>query len=279
MNRKVLVTALVLLASWSAASADPAIESAQQKLKDSGFYYGEINGKKDADTTAAIRRYQIRNGLQITGELNTETQHSLGLGSKPASTPATRPAQPPTRPAQNPTRPAQTPTRPAPTPGPTPPAFFEETPAPKIAPAPHPLQPDRDDTEEADDSDAVPAPPEPPRSPRIETTNLFANTPYEAAPPQVQQDIVTRAQITLLRQGYYRDEVDGLYGPALNFALQNYQARFGLRPSGRLDVETLAALRLLPEQQRTTGFRRFPRRLFAPHIRIGPGNEPIYIPR
>jgi peptidoglycan hydrolase-like protein with peptidoglycan-binding domain len=263
-----------LLASWSAAWADPATESAQQKLKDSGFYFGEINGKKDADTTAAIRRYQIRNGLQITGELNTETQHSLGLGSKPTSTPATRPAQPPTHPAQTPTRPAQTPIRPAQTPGPTPPAFLEETPAPRITPAPHPQQPDPDGTDD-DDSNAIPEPP----APRIESTNLFANTPYEAAPPQVQQDIVSRAQMVLLRQGYYRDEVDGFYGPAMNFALRNYQARFGLRPSGRLDVETLAALNLLPEQQRTTGFRRFPRRLFAPHIRIGPGNEPIYIPR
>src|ERR1041384_1059516 len=90
MNRKLFVTALALLVGMSAAWADPAVESAQQKLKDDGFYYGEINGKKDADTTAAIRRYQIRNGLQITGELNAETLRSLGLTSKPASSPATR---------------------------------------------------------------------------------------------------------------------------------------------------------------------------------------------
>jgi peptidoglycan hydrolase-like protein with peptidoglycan-binding domain len=248
MNRKFLVTILVFLASWSAAWADPAIESAQQKLKDSGFYYGEINGQKDADTTAAIRRYQIRNGLQITGELNVETQQSLGLASKPAATPATRPAQ---------------------TPGPTPPAFLEATPAPKTTPAPRSVQPEPGDTEE------VPEPPSPP----LERTPPFADTPYEAAPPQVQQDIVSQAQIILMRQGYYRDEIDGLYGPAMNFALRNYQARFGLRPTGRLDVETLGALSLLPEQQRTTGFRRFHRRLFPPHIQIGPGNEPIYIPR
>ena len=249
MNRKLLITALVFLGSWSAAWADPAIESAQQKLKDSGFYYGEINGKKDADTTAAIRRYQIRNGLQITGELNAETQHSLGLTSKPAATPATRPAQ---------------------TPGPTPPGFLEETPAPKTTPAPRPVQPLPDDTEDILEA---------PRPPPVEGAHPFADTPYEAAPPQVQQDIVSRAQIILMRQGYYRDEIDGLYGPALNFALRNYQARFGLRPTGRLDVETLAALSLLPEQQRTTGFRRFHRRFFPPRIRIGPGNEPIYIPR
>jgi peptidoglycan hydrolase-like protein with peptidoglycan-binding domain len=248
MNRKFFVTALVSLAGLSAAWADPAIESAQQKLKDEGFYYGEINGKKDADTTAAIRRYQIRNGLQITGELNVETQRSLGLTSKPASTPATRPAQ---------------------TPGPTPPGFVEETPAPKVTPAPRQPPPP-----EPNNEDEAPSQPPPPR---IESSNVFGGTPYDAAPPQVQQDIVAKAQVILMRQGYYRDEIDGLYGPAMNFALRNYQARFGLQPTGRLDVETLASLSLLPEQ-RVTGPRRFHRR-FYPRIRIGPGDEPIYIPR
>jgi peptidoglycan hydrolase-like protein with peptidoglycan-binding domain len=248
MNRKLIVTALVFLVGCSAAWADPAIESAQQKLKDDGFYYGEINGKKDADTTAAIRRYQIRNGLQITGELNTETLRSLGLTSKPASTPATRPAQ---------------------TPGPTPPGFLEETPAPTVTPAPRQQPPPEPNNEDE-------TPPQPPQ-PRVESSNVFGGTPYEAAPPQVQQDIVAKAQVILMRQGYYRDEIDGLYGPAMNFALRNYQARFGLQPSGRLDVETLASLSLLPEQ-RTSGPRRFHRRFF-PRIRIGPGDEPIYIPR
>jgi peptidoglycan hydrolase-like protein with peptidoglycan-binding domain len=81
-----------------------------------------------------------------------------------------------------------------------------------------------------------------------------------------------------MRQGFYRDEIDGRYGPAMNFALRNYQARFGLRPSGRLDVETLAALSLLPEQQRTTGYHRYPR-FFSPRVQFGPGHERVYIPR
>jgi len=250
MNRKFFITAVIFLAGFSLAWADRAIESAQQKLKDQGFYYGEITGTKDADTTAAIRRYQIRNGLQITGELNAETQRSLGLASKPASTPATRPAQ---------------------TPGPTPPGFLEETPAPNVTPAPRPPTPSAND-----DNQNAPEPP-PPAPPRVESANVFGGTPYETAPPQVQQDIVAKAQMILSRQGYHRDEIDGLYGPAMNFALRNYQARFGLQPSGRLDVETLASLSLLPEQ-RMSGPRRFRRRFF-PRIRIGPGNEPIYIPR
>jgi peptidoglycan hydrolase-like protein with peptidoglycan-binding domain len=257
MNRKLFVTALLFLTALSTAWAEPAVESAQQKLKDAGFYYGEINGKKDADTTAAIRRYQIRNGLQITGELNTETQRSLGLTSKPASTPATRPAQTPA-------------TRPAQTPGPTPPGFLEETPPATPTPAPRSAPREENEIEDV---------PEPPPQPRVEGAGVLAQTPYEGAPPQVQQDIVSQAQLILMRQGFYRDEIDGLYGPAMNFALRNYQARFGLQPSGRLDVETLAALSLLPEQQRTSGYRRSHRPFFLPRLRIGPGQEPIYIPR
>jgi peptidoglycan hydrolase-like protein with peptidoglycan-binding domain len=248
MKRKFFIVGVIFLAGFSLASADRAIEAAQQKLKDQGFYYGEINGTKDADTTAAIRRYQIRNGLQITGELNAETQRSLGLAPQPASTPATRPAQ---------------------TPGPTPPGFLEETPVPKVTPAPRPPTPPANDDNQTT--------PEPPPPPRIESANVFGGTPYEAAPPQVQQDIVAQAQMILLREGYYRAEIDGLYGPAMNFALRNYQARFGLQPTGRLDVETLASLSLLPEQRRS-GPRRF-HRPFFPRVRIGPGNEPIYIPR
>jgi peptidoglycan hydrolase-like protein with peptidoglycan-binding domain len=262
MNRRFFLTAMLVVAALSTALADSAIESAQQKLKDGGFYYGEINGNKDADTTAAIRRYQIRNGLQITGELNAETQRSLGLASKPATTPQV-PAQ-----------------RPAHTPAPTPPGFQEEenrapnsTPYPRTTPIPRSAPFEED---EAEDEEA-PAPP--PRGPHVEGASLFQDTPYENAPPHVQQDVVSRAQMALLRQGFYRDEIDGVYGPAMNFALRNYQGRLGLMPSGRLDVETLAALSLLPEQQRATGYRRFHRRFFPPPIRLGPGREPIYIPR
>lgn len=267
MNRKLFAIALLSFAAWSTAFADPAIESAQQKLKDSGFYYGEINGKKDADTTAAIRRYQIRNGLQITGELNAETLRSLGLASKPATTPVPRPAN--------------TPPPPANTPAPPPTQFLEEgeNPAPRTTPGPRPRQFD----EEENDDEGEDAPEQPleqaPPPPRVESTTLFLDTPYENAPPHVQQDLVARAQMILLRQGYYRDEIDGIYGPAMNFALRNYQARLGLAPNGRLDVETLAALSLLPEQRRTTGFRRFHRRFFPPRIRIERDREPIYIPR
>ena len=65
--------------------ADPAIQSVQQALKDQKFYYGKITGEKNADTTAAIRRYQIRNGLQVTGEVDSETLRSLKANSNSPS--------------------------------------------------------------------------------------------------------------------------------------------------------------------------------------------------
>src|SRR5256886_10129685 len=81
---KLRIAILLLLASVGALWADQAIQNVQQALKDQGFYYGDITGTKDADTTAAIRRYQIRNGLQITGDLNDETLKALGVDSSGA---------------------------------------------------------------------------------------------------------------------------------------------------------------------------------------------------
>ena len=61
--------------------ADQTIKSLQQILRQQGFYYGKVTGEKSAETTAAIRRYQIRNGLKVTGEINEETSRSLSSGS------------------------------------------------------------------------------------------------------------------------------------------------------------------------------------------------------
>ena len=76
------------------ARADQTVQSVQQTLKDQGFYYGNVTGDKSAETTAAIRRYQIRNGLQVTGEINPETLRSLNVNSNQAvsSQPASKPA-------------------------------------------------------------------------------------------------------------------------------------------------------------------------------------------
>src|SRR5213595_3246203 len=75
---------LCLVATLCAAGfvqADQTIRSLQQTLKDKGLYYGSVTGEKSAETAAAIRRYQIRNGLKVTGEINDETTLSLNARS------------------------------------------------------------------------------------------------------------------------------------------------------------------------------------------------------
>ena len=89
---KRLVCLVVTMCAVNIMHADQAILSLQQTLKEQGFYYGTVTGDKSAETTAAIRRYQIRNGLQVTGELNEETlravkssSNSMAAASRPNS--------------------------------------------------------------------------------------------------------------------------------------------------------------------------------------------------
>ena len=93
--KRVLLCGVVALCAISFAHADDAIRSLQETLKDQGFYYGAITGDKSAETTAAIRRYQIRNGLQVTGEINEETLQSVKSSSNSVATasgPISKPA-------------------------------------------------------------------------------------------------------------------------------------------------------------------------------------------
>lgn len=84
-----LVCLLALaIAGITPASADENTRALQTKLKDGGFYFGEVNGTFGSDTSAALTRYQIRNGLPISGQLDAATAKSLGIT---ASQPATQP--------------------------------------------------------------------------------------------------------------------------------------------------------------------------------------------
>ena len=94
--KRLLLYLIITLCGAGLVHADQAIRSLQQTLKQQGFYYGTVTGEKSAETTAAIRRYQIRNGLKVTGEINGETTRSLNArsnsvaavsraGSKPAA--------------------------------------------------------------------------------------------------------------------------------------------------------------------------------------------------
>jgi len=70
-----------------AGGAEENVRAVQSKLSDEGCYFGEIDGAYSSDFSAALSRYQIRNGLPITGQLDAET--SKALGAKPAVGPST----------------------------------------------------------------------------------------------------------------------------------------------------------------------------------------------
>ena len=80
---------LLVLGFWMVGSlcADDLTRAVQQQLKDQGFFYGAVDGRGGEETAAAIRRYQIRNGLKVTGQLNDETLHALGMARESAAKP------------------------------------------------------------------------------------------------------------------------------------------------------------------------------------------------
>lgn len=217
---------LLLLAAATTLRADSLTATVQRALKDEGFYYGEVNGQKSDDTRAAVRRYQIRNGLQVTGEINAETLRTLGIGpdavrAAPEPTP-NRDATPPPN-EENETQSAEMPAPPNPAAGAGPTAPYV-----------------------------------PPAGPGFRH-DVFAGTPYEMAPPDLQRHVIVGAQALLTRRGFYRSGIDGEFGPATAAAVRAFQGRVGLIPDGRLNMETLAALGLLPGQHSPGFVPRRPR--------------------
>ena len=97
MRRHLIVTALFFLAFLSSAQADQLTESVQQKLKEQGFYYGEITGEKghrhdrgdsplpDSQRAADHRRDQRGDAALVWFRLETGLHSSAPAGSHPRS--------------------------------------------------------------------------------------------------------------------------------------------------------------------------------------------------
>ena len=81
MKRFLLCVLFLAIGAVGSLRADESIRTLQSRLKAGGFYFGEVNGHYDSDTAAAVTRYQIRNGLQITGQLDGPTRHALGVAA------------------------------------------------------------------------------------------------------------------------------------------------------------------------------------------------------
>jgi len=234
--KKTLLFLSLVLALTLGARGDEEMRTVQAELKTLGFYYGEVDGKLSADTSAAIKRYQIRNGLEVTGTLTKETSEALGLGGAAPST-----ARPPA--SRTPEASSQ------PQPQAKPPVHLrrqetvqesdrnfldrEETPAAPRAPSDRSII-------------RPPVPLDPPPIPGEEFAGIFSRTPFATAPREVQEQTVRQAQTILARDGYYRETIDGAPGPATEEALLTYQRRYRLPLTGRLDLQTLSQMRLLP---------------------------------
>jgi peptidoglycan hydrolase-like protein with peptidoglycan-binding domain len=265
MKRAFLFLTILCLATL--CRADEQTLQVQQALKDQGFYYAAVDGNPGPETDAAIRRYQIRQGLDVTGKLDAQTLASLNLGGsaqgsgdadQPTPAPEAQPAdqQPTPTPSQvqgdqNFLKSQQD--QPDATPPPPPPSDDQDTAPTPAAPPPGapvaPIQPF--------EPQAPPQQPGPPpglaRAPLPEYSDFFRKTPYATAPAVVQQGTVRSAQARLGRQGFYRGYADGTLSKSFSHAISAYQYDTDLKVSGRLDMETLASLNLLPRRRVIAG--------------------------
>ena len=284
-----LILVVLGIAGPGTARADEALRRVQQSLRDQGFYYGPVDGSAGDETTQAVRRYQIRNGLPVTGQLDDQTRKTiLQTGSASSQSPATINGDTGNQRGQSSanggTTTRGTTVRPAPTPSTTQPtrraAPPEEDDDSATGPAyqrptvrPVPDEGNQDDGRSSrgnrdDDAPMARGPGNPrpdlragpdapedrplPRNavlPSARLSAVFASTPYEFAPPPVQADVLRRAQKLLTREGFYDGPVNGVPSELTADSLANFQGVNRLRKTGRLDVSTLGMLRLLPGRQ------------------------------
>ena len=255
MKRFLLLLTMLTLAVQLPARADDQTQAVQQALKDQGFYYGSVDGQGGPETEAAVRRYQIRQGLDVTGKLDEQTLDSLHLGGDSKNGKTIEAVPPPSDQSANAQPPAPQ---------------DSDTPAPKPVtqsdrdflrqhPQSTPVQPPADDDTAAQppQQPQAPPPPEPPNAARppdegqaapSDYAQFFRKTPYETAPPVVQRSTVQRAQDRLARQGFYRGVQDGQPSDSLSRAIASYQRYADLKVTGRLDMDTLMDMNLLPRR-------------------------------
>jgi hypothetical protein len=87
MKRLLLFFLAMGLGAGALAAADENVRAAQSRLKEGGFYFRDVNGVYDSETAAAVTRYQIRHGLQISGKLDAPTVKALGIAASTSPQP------------------------------------------------------------------------------------------------------------------------------------------------------------------------------------------------
>jgi peptidoglycan hydrolase-like protein with peptidoglycan-binding domain len=237
---KTIVTICITLLLAGSLWADDLTRAVQQRLKDQGFFYGSVDGQDGGETSAAIRRYQIRHGLHVTGQLNDETMRSLGV-------------------ARN------TPPPPAPSgelrDGSGDQDFAPPSNGRSVQPPPNGYDYDQNTRQ-------LPA-----QRPNFRATSyveLFARTPYEGAPRQLQENVLFAIQGELSKKGYFHSYMDGRPSRETSEAVARFQRDEDLPMTGLLDFQTLNALQALPGQ------RNGPPPDEGEIVPHGPGGERVY---
>jgi peptidoglycan hydrolase-like protein with peptidoglycan-binding domain len=204
---KATITLIMAVCVAGLAHADQTTQSVQQALKNQGVYYGKVTGDKSSETAAAIRRYQIRTGLQVTGEINPETLQSLNVSPKSNSAASS---------LQSASKPVAVQSSPAPVDQSAPVA---QNSSPQSAQSPG--EPDR----------------------QLRSTSDFSGAAYTSPPQRINKRlVVAEVQRQLMSRGYYQGSVDGRSGRRTALALRAFQLQSGLPPTGRLDISTLQTL-------------------------------------
>ena len=221
---KIVVSLLLilLLADSLAVAADQTTREVQSQLEALGFYYGEVDGERGPETEAALRRYQIRNGLSVTGAIDEETLFSLRKGGLPSIKPKTESKAPATE-------------------GDV-------------------VQRDRDFLEQQETESArrdsrasrgavVVDPPgggygAEPVDWGAAYADIFLDSPLERASLRTKRIFVARAQVVLRRYQFYGGAIDGIPGERTAQAILDFQRDEALRMTGRLDALTLRELGL-----------------------------------
>lgn len=78
--------------------APPALARLQERLRQAGDYTGRADGVWSPESQAALERFQQRNGLQVTGQVNQVTAMILGLNPAELLAAGTQAANPAPRP-------------------------------------------------------------------------------------------------------------------------------------------------------------------------------------